>query len=64
MTMAEQASILATGQAVAVEQNQNRLVLSGPPAENPDKIAGVTVIVLECDGPPRQVLGAGCVVLE
>ena len=63
-TKVEKASILATGQPVAVEQSENRLVLSGLPAENPDEIAGVTVIKLECDGPPRQVLGAGCVVLE
>ena len=59
-----EASILETGQKVAFEQSENRLVLTGLPAENPDPIAGVTVIKLECDGPPRQVLGAGCVVLE
>jgi len=39
------------------------LVLKGLPDESPDEIAGVCVIKLECDGPPRQVLGAGCVVL-
>jgi hypothetical protein len=59
-----QASILATGESVSFEQTENRLVLKGLPATNPDEIAGVTVIALECDGPPRQVLGAGCVVLE
>jgi alpha-L-fucosidase len=60
----DRASILATGQKLALEQSENRLILSGLPEENPDPIAGVTVIKLECDGPPRQVLGAGCVVLE
>jgi alpha-L-fucosidase len=63
-TKVVKASILATGQNMAFEQSENRLVMTGLPAENPDKIAGVTVIKLECDGPPRQVLGAGCVVLE
>jgi alpha-L-fucosidase len=63
-TKVERASILATGQTIAFEQSENQLVLTGLPAENPDPIAGVTVIKLECDGPPRQVLGAGCVVLE
>jgi alpha-L-fucosidase len=58
------ASILATGIDVAFQQTENRLVLTGLPAENPDDIAGVTVIALQCDGPPRQVLGTGCVVLE
>ncbi len=57
------ASILATGQPVAFEQQENRLVLEGLPETNPDPYASVTVIKLEFDGPPRQVLGAGYVVL-
>ena len=58
------ASILATGEPVAFEQTADRLILKGLPWANPDEIAGITVIKLECDGPPKQVLGAGCVVLE
>ena len=57
------ASLLAGGQPVTFEQSEDRLVLKGLPAQNPDPDAGVTVFKLECDGAPRQVLGAGCVVL-
>jgi alpha-L-fucosidase len=60
----ERVTLLATGDPVAFAQTENRLVLSGLPETNPDPIAGVTVLKLECDGPPRQLLGAGCVVLE
>jgi alpha-L-fucosidase len=60
----EHASLLATGAAVAFEQTENRLILKGLPWQEPDEIAGVTVLKLECDGPPKQVLGAGCVLLE
>jgi alpha-L-fucosidase len=63
-TEVRQASILSTGQVVDFEQTENRLVLKGLPKENPDVFAGVTVIKLSCAGPLRQVLGAGCVVLE
>lgn len=58
------ASLLATGEPIAFEQAGERLILKGLPAKNPDPIAGVSVIKLECDSAPRQVLGAGCVVLE
>ena len=60
----QRASILATGDAVDFEQTENRLILKGLPETGPDDIAGVTVIKLACTEPPRQVLGAGCVVLE
>ena len=60
----EEASLLASGAPVAFEQSENRLVLKGLPASNPDKIAGITVIKLVCSEPPRQVLGAGYVVLD
>ncbi|NLE99381.1 MAG: alpha-L-fucosidase [Anaerolineales bacterium] len=59
----KRASLLATGQPLMVEQRENRLMLKGLPAANPDRDAGVTVIKLECDAPPRQALGAGCVLL-
>jgi alpha-L-fucosidase len=57
------ASILASGEPVAFEQTDNRLLLKGLPEQNPDSFAGVTVFKLECDDQPRQILGAGCVVL-
>jgi len=57
------ASYLATGQPIALEQTENRLVLKNLPDQNPDQIAGVCVIKLECDAAPKQVLGAGYVVL-
>ena len=59
----QRASLLATGQQVAFEQTDDRLVLRGLPEQNPDPFAGVAVVKLECDAPPRQVLGAGYVVL-
>jgi len=63
-TPVEKASILATGKPVAFEQSENRLILKGLPHDNPAEIAGITVLKLECAGPPQQVLGAGCVLLE
>ncbi len=58
------ASLLATGEPITFEQTENRLILKGLPDANPDKIAGVSVIKLECASAPRQVLGAGYVVLD
>jgi alpha-L-fucosidase len=57
------ASLVATGEALPFEQSEDRLVLKGLPEANPDPLAGVSLIKLECDAPLRQVLGAGCVVL-
>ncbi len=58
------ASLLATGEPITFEQTENRLILKGLPDANPDKIAGVSVIKLECASAPRQVLGAGYVILD
>jgi alpha-L-fucosidase len=58
------ASLLATGQPLAVEQTENRLVLRGLPDAQPDAIAGTTLIKLEFSAPPQQVLGHGYVVLD
>ena len=63
-TRVNRAVLLATGKTVPFAQTENRLTLSGLPASNPDRIAGVSVIKLECDAPLHQVLGAGCVVLD
>ncbi len=57
------ASYLATGGPIRFTQTKDRLILRGLPKSNPDKIAGVCVIKLEFKSRPRQVLGAGCVVL-
>jgi alpha-L-fucosidase len=57
------ASFLANGKPISFAQEKDRLVLKGLPKDSPDKIAGVTVLKLEFAGVPKQVLGAGCVVL-
>ena len=59
----KKASLLMNGKPVALKQEKDRIILSGLPAKSPDKVAGVTVIKLEFAAKPRQVLGAGCVVL-
>jgi alpha-L-fucosidase len=53
---------LMNGPEVQFTQTADRLVLRGLPEHAPDPLA--TVIELHCDGVPRQILGAGCVVLE
>jgi alpha-L-fucosidase len=63
-TQVLRASLLATGEPIAFEQTENRLVLKGLPETSPDEIAGVTVIKLDCASVPRQVLGAGYVVFD
>jgi alpha-L-fucosidase len=58
------ASLVATGQALAFEQGENRLVVRGLPASQPDAIAGISLLKLVFDAPPQQELGLGYVVLE
>ncbi len=58
----KRATLLATGREVSFEQTRDRLVLTGLPKRSPDKLAGVTVLKLECASRPRQVLGPGYVV--
>jgi alpha-L-fucosidase len=55
-TKVRQAFLMATGESIQFEQTENRLVLKGLPAQNPDKIAGVSVIKLEFDEIPHQEL--------
>lgn len=62
VTPLKRASYLATRAAVEYEQTSTRLLLKSLPEESPDEIAGVCVIKLEFDEPPRQVLGPGYVV--
>jgi len=56
-------SRLDTGEAVPFTQTENRLVMTGLPEKSPDPIAGVTILKIECESQPRQVLGAGYVTL-
>ncbi|PIU64773.1 MAG: hypothetical protein COS84_07855, partial [Armatimonadetes bacterium CG07_land_8_20_14_0_80_40_9] len=62
-TKVQRASLLATGKPIRFEQKGERLILKGLPKLNPERIAGVSVIKLECKSPPRQVLGQGCMIL-
>ena len=57
------ATLLADGSDLSFEQSPDRLILKDLPDENPDGTAGISVIKLDCDTPPRQVLGSGYVVL-
>jgi len=52
---------LMGGPKVRVKQAKDRLVLSGLPEQAPDPLA--TVIELKTKGEPKQMLGAGCVIL-
>ena len=61
-TRVTSARIVSTGQAVKFDQTfepTERLHLFDLPEKAPDP--DMTVVALECDGPPRQELGAGCV---
>jgi alpha-L-fucosidase len=53
---------LYNGPEVQFRQVKDRLVLTGLPAEAPNRLS--TVIELKVEGTPRQVLGAGCVILD
>jgi alpha-L-fucosidase len=59
----KRASLLATGEEIAFEQLPERLILKGLSDENPDRLAGVSVIKLECASAPRQQCGYGYVVI-
>ena len=57
------ASLLAGGKPVSFVQEKDRMLLKGLPKACPDKVAGVAVLKLEFASKPKQVLGAGCVVV-
>jgi len=57
------ASHLVGGKPIAFEQTKHQIILKGLPRTSPDKIAGVTVLKLEFASKPKQILGAGYVVL-
>jgi alpha-L-fucosidase len=56
-------TLLTTGEKVGFDQEPDRLAMHGLPETSPDLAAGIAVFKLVCEEPPRQVLGAGCVVL-
>jgi alpha-L-fucosidase len=58
------ATLLATGEPIAFENNGRRVLLTGLPAENPDPHVGVAVIKLECSAPPSNPLGHGYVAVD
>jgi alpha-L-fucosidase len=62
-TKVRRVTSLDTGREATFTQNGERLVITGLPARCPDRILGVAVLRLEFATPPRQVLGAGCVVI-
>ena len=62
-TKLRKASLLDSGRPIAFEQTANRIVLRSLPAQSPDKTVGITVIKMEFAAKPRQVLGAGYVVI-
>jgi len=55
------ARILGARHKLKIAQDADRVILTGLPGKAPDK--PVSVIALDCDGPPRQALGAGMVTL-
>jgi hypothetical protein len=53
------ATLLTTGKPVRVEQVGSRLFLRGLPVANPDRVAQVPVIKLECATQRRQPMDWG-----
>ncbi len=51
---------LTTGKPVSFTQEKDRLIITGLPANNPDKEAGICVFRLECKQRPLQKLGPCC----
>jgi alpha-L-fucosidase len=62
-TPVKNVSLLAYDKTFKFEQNENRLIIKGLPEICPDKLVGTTVVKIEFDGTPHQMLGAGCVIL-
>ncbi|HUT01475.1 MAG TPA: alpha-L-fucosidase [Phycisphaerae bacterium] len=62
-TKLKTASFLTTGKPIRFRQEPDRLILTGLPKSNPDKLVGISVIKMEFASKPRQRLGAGCVLL-
>lgn len=62
-TRLKRSSLLIDGRPLRFRQKRDRLIIRGLPASCPDKLACTSLIKMEFAGRPKQVLGAGCVVL-
>ena len=58
-TRVKRVSLLTSGRGVKFTQKGERVILSGLPKKSPDKIAGITVLKLDCASWPHQYLGMG-----
>jgi len=63
-TKLKKASLLSTGRTLPFHQEPDRIIIRGLPRNCPDRLAHTSVLKLEFADVPKQVLGAGCVVLE
>lgn len=63
-TKVERVSFLHNDKPIEFTQIDKRLALREMPRKSPDKVAGVTIIKIECKGKPRQKLGYGNVLLK
>ena len=58
-TKVKRITLLGSGRPVEFSVESERIVLTGLPEACPDKIAGITVLKLECTSFPHQELGMG-----
>jgi len=58
-TKVKEVTLLASGRSVEFREDRERLILTGLPKKNPDRIAGITVLRLKCASTPHQWLGMG-----
>jgi len=57
-------TVMDTGKPAQFEQSRQRLVIKGLPKTNPDKIANVAVLKIECKSKPSQKNGPFAVLLR
>ena len=57
------ARLFPRGELLPFSQTDNRLVIGGLPKACPDSVAGIGIVELKFKDVPRQILGAGCVVV-
>jgi alpha-L-fucosidase len=53
LTKVNKITLLSTGKEVPFEQDEKRLIIKDLPENNPDAIAGISVLKLECQEPLR-----------
>ncbi|MBN1673419.1 MAG: alpha-L-fucosidase [Kiritimatiellae bacterium] len=56
-TRLKKATFMVSGKPIRFEQQPTRILLKGLPKASPDKIAGVTVLELDFEGPPKHARG-------